>query len=125
MQGSDKPYDVGKGKPPVHSRFQRGESGNPKGKTAETKRLELANAEKAMAIRERLLDALTGVMLEDPTKEGLVERFIKADILKLLKDSEDRGLGAPVQAVINPDGSLRPTVIELVPQPIPENQSDD
>jgi hypothetical protein len=26
------PYEVGYGKPPVHSRFQKGQSGNPKGK---------------------------------------------------------------------------------------------
>ena len=27
-----KPYVVGYGKPPIHTRFQRGESGNPRGK---------------------------------------------------------------------------------------------
>ena len=27
-----KPYAVGYGKPPVHTRFQKGESGNPRGK---------------------------------------------------------------------------------------------
>lgn len=27
-----KPYAVGYGKPPIHTRFQRGESGNPRGK---------------------------------------------------------------------------------------------
>jgi hypothetical protein len=27
-----KPYAVGYGKPPIHTRFQRGQSGNPKGK---------------------------------------------------------------------------------------------
>ena len=27
-----KPYTVGYGKPPIHTRFQRGQSGNPKGK---------------------------------------------------------------------------------------------
>ncbi|MCK1364172.1 DUF5681 domain-containing protein [Bradyrhizobium sp. 62] len=29
--GSDRPYDVGYGKPPQHTRFRKGFSGNPKG----------------------------------------------------------------------------------------------
>jgi hypothetical protein len=46
-------YEVGKGKPPKHTRFQRGQIANPGGKTKEQKRLELANAEAAMRIRAR------------------------------------------------------------------------
>lgn len=105
MQGKAD-YEVGKGKPPKHSRFQPGQSGNPKGKTAETKRLELENAEAAMRIRARLLRATEAKLNELSTDEAMA--LIEAAMLKLLKDSEDRGLGAPVQAVTNPDGSLRP-----------------
>lgn len=105
MQGKAD-YEVGKGKPPKHSRFQPGQSGNPKGKTAETKRLELENAEAAMRIRARLLRATEAKLNELSTDEAM--ELIEAAMLKLLKDSEDRGLGAPVQAVTNPDGSLRP-----------------
>lgn len=105
MQGKAD-YEVGKGKPPKHSRFQPGQSGNPKGKTAETKRLELENAEAAMRIRARLLRATEAKLNELSTDEAM--GLIEAAMLKLLKDSEDRGLGAPVQAVTNPDGSLRP-----------------
>lgn len=92
-------YQVGKGKPPVHTRFGAGNKANPQGKTAEQKRLEMQNAELAMSIRNRLLTALQGVLNEDPTKETIVDSHITNEILKLLKDSEDRGLGAPVQAV--------------------------
>lgn len=86
------------------------ERGNPNGKTATQKRLEMENAEIAMRLRNRLLTALEGVMNEHPEKESIVNDRIKADILRLLKDSEDRGLGAPVQAVdhSSKDGTMSP-----------------
>jgi hypothetical protein len=38
--GAAKPdYEVGYGKPPVHSRFQKGQSGNPKGRKKGSKNL--------------------------------------------------------------------------------------
>ena len=106
MQGKAD-YEVGKGKPPKHSRFQPGESGNPKGKTAEAKRLELANAEAAMRIRARALHAVEAKLNECSTDDAIA-LLVEAAMLKLLKDSEDRGLGAPVQSINNPDGSFRP-----------------
>ena len=32
MSGDNKDYTVGRGKPPLHSRFRKGQSGNPKGR---------------------------------------------------------------------------------------------
>jgi len=98
-------YEVGKGKPPKHTRFGQ-PNGNPNGKTSAQKRLEMENAEAAMRIRARLLRATEAKLNELSTDEAM--GLIEAAMLKLLKDSEDRGLGAPVQAVTNPDGSLRP-----------------
>ena len=66
----------------------------------------MENAEAAMRIRARLLRATEAKLNELSTDEAM--GLIEAAMLKLLKDSEDRGLGAPVQAVTNPDGSLRP-----------------
>ena len=109
MQGKED-YEVGKGKPPKHSRFQPGQSGNPKGKTAEAKRLELANAEAAMRIRARALHAVEAKLGECSTDEAIA-LLVEAAMLKLLKDSEDRGLGAPVQDVRSGDGSMTPQVI--------------
>lgn len=109
MQGKAD-YEVGKGKPPKHSRFQPGQSGNPKGKTAETKRLELANAEAAMRIRARALHAVEAKLGECSTDEAIA-MLVEAAMLKLLKDSEDRGLGSPIQDVRSGDGSMTPQVI--------------
>ena len=107
MTGSDKPYEVGRGKPPVHTRFQRGDVGNPKGKTSEQKRQELASAEAAMRIRARILQAAEARLVELSTEE-IVAEYVEPAMLKLLKDSEDRGLGAPVQDVRSGDGSMSP-----------------
>ena len=84
--------------------------GNPNGKTAEQKRLEMQNAELAMKLRNRLLTALEGVFNENPEKETIIGNHLKNEVLKLLKDSEDRGLGAPVQAVdhSSKDGTMTP-----------------
>lgn len=123
MQG-DEPYKVGPGKPPLHTRFKPGTPGNPGGKTKEQKRLEMQNAEAAMRIRARALHAVEA-KLDECSAEQAIEMLVEAAMLKLLKDSEDRGLGAPVQAITNPDGSLsKPTRIELVAVQ-PEGANDD
>ena len=36
-------YEVGYGKPPVHTRFRKGQSGNPRGSTPKTKPWDRAN----------------------------------------------------------------------------------
>jgi hypothetical protein len=96
-------YEIGKGKPPKHAQFKPGVSPNPGGKTSEQKRLEMQNAEAAMRIRARLLQAAEAKLSESSTDEVL-EQFIEAAMLKLIKDSEDRGLGAPVQPMSGPQG---------------------
>ena len=125
MQGKGS-YEVGKGKPPKHAQFQKGESGNSKGKTSKQKLMEIANAEAATRIQFRLLQALEGQMLEDPTKLTIVEKYIKAEVLKLVKDAQDRGLGTAVQSFnhASPDGSMTPTHI-LIEAAKPDDQRND
>jgi hypothetical protein len=100
-------YEVGKGKPPKSRQFGQ-PGGNAPGKTSEQKRLEYENAEAAMRIRARLLRATEAKLNELSTDEAMT--LIEAAMLKLLKDSEDRGLGAPVQAVdhSSKDGTMTP-----------------
>lgn len=100
-------YEVGKGKPPLNRRFGQPE-GNPNGKTAEQKRLEMLNAESAMRIRARMLEAVERKLLADDVTQEQADTaaldMVEAAMLKLIKDSEDRGLGAPVQALTGPEG---------------------
>lgn len=99
--------------PPKETRFKKGQSGNPGGKTKEQKRIEIENAERAMRIRAKLL-AATEAKLAAISEDKALE-FVEAAMLKLLKDAEDRGLGAPVQAHTSPDGTMKPTVIQVLP----------
>jgi hypothetical protein len=109
MTGNDKPYEVGKGKPPKHSQFKPGQVANPGGKSSLQATLERRNAEAAMRIRARALHAIEAKLTECSTEEA-IEMLVEAAMLKLLKDSEDRGLGAPVQAVdhSSKDGTMTP-----------------
>ena len=109
--------------PSPETRFKPGCVGNPGGKTSEQKKAEVANAEKAVALRSKVLDAIAK-RFEGMSDSELVESMDQ-QFLKMLKDAEDRGLGAPVQPITSPDGSLRPSVIELVGVPIPDDQSTD
>ena len=101
--------EVGYGKPPKHTRF--GEpNGNPPGRTSEQRKLEIANAERATRIRGRFLEALEGLILEHPEKETLIEERLTSEVLRLIKESEDRGLGTARQSVdmTSSDGSMTP-----------------
>lgn len=75
--------------------FQPGQSGNPGGKTAEQRKLEVEAAEMAAALRHKMLTALTNCAKDDMS----ALEAIKSDILKLIKDSEDRAYGSPKQAM--------------------------
>lgn len=78
--------------------------------------MEIQNAQLATEIRGRLLSAVKATLEDDTSTANALAR-IEANVLKLLKDSEDRGLGAPKASVdlTNTDGSLahRPTQEEV------------
>lgn len=92
--------------PSPKTRFKPGQTGNPGGKSKEQATLERRNAEAAMRIRARLLSATEAKLNEMSSDEAM--ELVEAAMLKLLKDSEDRGLGAPVQQHTSPDGSMTP-----------------
>lgn len=102
--------------------FKKGQSGNPGGVPSETARLIRENAEAAARIRARLLKATEASLSERSTDEAI--ELIEAAMLKMLKDSEDRGLGAPVQAVDHTTNGrdMQPTTITLRAA---DNGSDD
>ena len=116
--------EVGYKRPPKHSQFVVGSNPNPQGKTSAQRKMEIANAEKATRIRGTLLDAVI-----EATENGNVSLdLIEAAMLKLLTDSENRGLGTPKQTVDNTssDGSMTPVnKIELVAKPIIDIPGDD
>lgn len=91
-------------------RTRIGAPNGPKpGKTTETARLEVLNAEAAMRIRARILAAAEARLVECSTDDVLAQ-YVETAMLKLLTDSETRGLGAPVQPVTGEGGG--PLIIQ-------------
>jgi hypothetical protein len=101
--------EVGYKKPPKDKRYGQ-PGGNIPGVSAETRRLTIANAEAATRIRARLLSAVEATLGESETEKAM--ELIEATMLRLLADSEARGMGTPKQSVdlSNEDGTLNPTL---------------
>ena len=108
--------------PSPETRFQPGQSGNPGGMSKELRALINENAAKATRIRAALLDKLIAQIDElakvDPSQlpnvTGLEDFNLTGELLKLVKDSEDRGLGSPTQTIAgDPEAPLFPTKVTL------------
>lgn len=90
--------------------FKPGQSGNPGGKSSEHRKAEIRAAEKAALVQADLVDALYNTVQAAGDDAQRLEA-IRSDVLKLLKDSQDRGFGAPQVHVDNTssDGSMTPS----------------
>lgn len=103
-------------KPPEHTKWKPGQSGNPGGKTSEHRKAEIEAAELAAKVRLGLVSAFANLVHGKASDEER-HALLNSDALRLLKDSEDRGFGAPTQPVDNTssDGSASlPTRVILV-----------
>lgn len=114
-----KEYKVGYGNPPLDTRFGA-PNGNKPGMTSETRKAVIEAGEKAARLYLEMVSDLEGKIADMKTREDDPDKFaalvaIKADVLKLLRDVQDRAFGAPTQPVDNTssDGSLRPAVIKI------------
>lgn len=107
----DGEYDVGFKKPPREHQFKPGECPNPSGKTKAQRKLEVVNAELAARLKNKLLSVLDGKDAAD-----LLADMTGADVLRLIKDAEDRAHGTPRQAIehTSPDGTMTPQRVEIV-----------
>lgn len=95
------------------TQFKPGVSGNPGGLTAEQIKKRRENRDKAFAIEEKLLNALS----KDISKnEADVINHIRSDVLKLIHTAIERFDGKATQPIDNTssDGSMSPTKIEIV-----------
>ena len=77
--------------PSPETRFQPGQSGNPGGKSAEHKRMEMEAAEISAKLRLAALSSM-----QEKLNAGMdALELISGDALRLFKDSEDRAHGTP------------------------------
>ena len=98
---------MGNPNPSPETRFKPGSTPNPGGKTKEHKRLEMEAAEMAARLRHAalssMMEKLEGNLLD-------VDDIVKADVLRLFKDSEDRAHGTPKATVAGPGENGEHTV---------------
>lgn len=105
--------------PNPNTQFKPGVSGNPGGKSSEHRKAEVRAAEAAAKVQADLVEALARVVSSAGDDAEKLDH-IRSDVLKLLKDAQDRGFGSPVQQIDNTssDGSAAPSVIKIVAAPI-------
>jgi hypothetical protein len=95
MDLGDREYRVGRGKPPLHSRFKKGQSGNPRGPRAKNLPSLLVDA-----LNERVVVSANGQSREITKREAVVAQLVDkstgADLratkmlIDMLKDIEKR-----------------------------------
>lgn len=92
--------------PSPRTRFKPGQVGNPGGKPSEQRQAEIRNAWIATDARTKFLERLNARLDDPAVVDAILDRI---NINALLKDAEDRGLGAPKASVdlTNSDGSLK------------------
>lgn len=102
--------------PDCPTKWKPGQSGNPGGKTREHRQAEIKAAELAAKARLGLVQAFANLVDGVATDEER-HALMTSEALRLLKDSEDRAFGTPVQSVetTSPDGSMTPKTINIVP----------
>jgi hypothetical protein len=100
MSETKRDYEVGRGKPPVHSRFKKGQSGNPRG--PRPKNLPALLVE---ALNEKVVVTIDGERREITKREAVATRLVNkstgADLratkilIDTLKDAEKKAGVAP------------------------------
>lgn len=82
------------------TKFKPGQSGNPGGKSAAHRKAEVDAAEAAAQSRLAAVQAFANLMNGCATDEDKAA-LVSSDVLRLWKESEDRGFGSPQQHIDN------------------------
>jgi hypothetical protein len=85
--GSDKPYKIGRGKPPTHTRFKPGQSGHPSGRRKGSRNF-------TTVLRSELQQRVT------VTIEGRRKRITKRELFA--KQLVNKGVAGPAMPTASP-----------------------
>jgi len=79
-------YEVGRGKPPVHTRFKKGQSGNPRG--PRPKNLPALLVE---ALNEKVVVTIDGERREITKREAVATQLVNKDADRYLEGRREKG----------------------------------
>ena len=102
MPDGESVYKVGPGRPPLHTRFKKGQSGNPRGRSPKSLPALLADA-----LNERVFVTIDGKRRKITKREAIVTQMVDksttADLratkmlIDLMKDAEQKaGIASPL-----------------------------
>ena len=94
--------------PSPATRFKKGQSGNPGGKSEGQRTAEIEAARISAELRLQALSSLQELVGEGHMSVEQLQMILDPSTLKLFKDSEDRAHGTPSQSIAHtsPDGSM-------------------
>jgi Family of unknown function (DUF5681) len=112
--GNDAGYEIGFGKPPVHSRFQKGSSGNPKGRRPGSKNLATLFA--------RELDSVVIVTENGKRRKKRKREVIVAQLVNKSAGADLRAIGMLLSIVdkIEHKDQAAPSAAETTAEPFDE-----
>ena len=101
--------------PSPATRFKKGQSGNPGGKTEGQRAAEIEAARISAELRLKALSSLQEQLGDGSLSPDQLEMILNPNALKLFKDSEDRAHGTPkaTTEMSGPDGGAIPHSLKI------------
>ena len=102
--------------PSPSTRFKKGQSGNPSGRSTDELKAHHEAAKIAAKLKLDALSCLQELVAKETNSENIIALLMNGDALRMFKEVEDRAHGTPKQSVDNTssDGSMRlPTEIVI------------
>ena len=98
MADSDSSYKVGPGRPPLHTRFQKGQSGNPGGRSTKSLPALLADALNETVVmtidgRRRTITKREAIVTQMVDKSASADLRATKMLLDMMKDVEHKAVG--------------------------------
>ena len=96
--------------PSPETRFKKGQSGNPSGRSTEELKAHHEAAKIAAKLKLDALSCLQELVANETIPENVIARLMNGDALRMFQEVENRAWGSPRQAVdhTSSDGTMSP-----------------